>query len=63
MKENSWVLARYGAICQQNGLVPVIEPEVRPYNLNPNQESMSGPVHVIQPLLEALDDQALKPKP
>lgn len=28
MQENSWALARYGAICQENGLVPIIEPEV-----------------------------------
>jgi len=28
MRENAWALARYGAICQQNGLVPIIEPEV-----------------------------------
>mmetsp|Transcript_43814 Transcript_43814/g.105942 ORF Transcript_43814/g.105942 Transcript_43814/m.105942 type:complete len:352 (+) Transcript_43814:44-1099(+) len=27
-RENSWTLARCGAICQQNGLVPIIEPEV-----------------------------------
>eukprot|EP00286_Rhodomonas_abbreviata_P025773 CAMPEP_0181310752 /NCGR_PEP_ID=MMETSP1101-20121128/12760_1 /TAXON_ID=46948 /ORGANISM="Rhodomonas abbreviata, Strain Caron Lab Isolate" /LENGTH=355 /DNA_ID=CAMNT_0023417415 /DNA_START=8 /DNA_END=1075 /DNA_ORIENTATION=- len=26
--ENAWALARYGAICQDNGLVPIIEPEI-----------------------------------
>jgi fructose-bisphosphate aldolase class I len=26
--ENAWALARYGAICQANGLVPIIEPEI-----------------------------------
>ena len=26
--ENTWGLARYGAICQANGLVPIIEPEI-----------------------------------
>ncbi|CAL8107792.1 unnamed protein product [Calicophoron daubneyi] len=30
MIENSNVLARYASICQQNGLVPIIEPEVLP---------------------------------
>lgn len=28
MKENANVLARYATICQQNGLVPIVEPEV-----------------------------------
>ncbi|KAF6016512.1 hypothetical protein EB796_025179 [Bugula neritina] len=28
MKENANVLARYASICQQNGLVPIVEPEV-----------------------------------
>lgn len=26
--ENAWVLARYASICQQNGLVPIVEPEI-----------------------------------
>jgi fructose-bisphosphate aldolase class I len=26
--ENAWVLARYAAICQENGLCPIVEPEV-----------------------------------
>jgi len=30
MLENATVLARYASICQQNGLVPIIEPEVLP---------------------------------
>lgn len=30
MKENANVLARYASICQQNGLVPIVEPEVLP---------------------------------
>ena len=28
MKENANVLARYATICQQNGLVPIVEPEI-----------------------------------
>ena len=28
--ENCNVLARYASICQQNGLVPIVEPEVLP---------------------------------
>lgn len=28
IKENAWGLARYAAICQQNGLVPIVEPEI-----------------------------------
>jgi len=26
--ENAWGLARYAAICQANGLVPIVEPEI-----------------------------------
>lgn len=26
--ENAWGLARYAKICQSNGLVPIVEPEV-----------------------------------
>jgi fructose-bisphosphate aldolase class I len=28
IQENAWGLARYAAICQENGLVPIVEPEV-----------------------------------
>jgi len=28
IKETAHSLARYGSICQQNGLVPIIEPEI-----------------------------------
>jgi len=28
IKENAWTLARYAAICQENGLVPIVEPEI-----------------------------------
>merc|ERR1712160_49215 len=28
VRENAHALARYGSICQQNGLVPIIEPEI-----------------------------------
>lgn len=28
MKETAWGLARYAGICQENGLVPIIEPEI-----------------------------------
>jgi len=28
IQENAWGLARYAAICQANGLVPIVEPEV-----------------------------------
>lgn len=30
MLENANVLARYASICQQSGLVPIVEPEVLP---------------------------------
>lgn len=28
VKETAWGLARYAGICQENGLVPIIEPEI-----------------------------------
>lgn len=28
VKENAWGLARYAVICQANGLVPIVEPEI-----------------------------------
>ncbi len=28
IEENAWGLARYAAICQENGLVPIVEPEI-----------------------------------
>lgn len=28
IQENAWGLARYAAICQMNGLVPIVEPEI-----------------------------------
>jgi len=28
IRETAKSLARYGSICQQNGLVPIIEPEI-----------------------------------
>lgn len=28
IQENAWGLARYAAICQDNGLVPIVEPEI-----------------------------------
>eukprot|EP01083_Nonionella_stella_P053293 141001_1 len=28
IRENAWGLARYAAICQANGLVPIVEPEI-----------------------------------
>ena len=29
--ENANVLAHYASICQQNGIVPIVEPEILPY--------------------------------
>merc|ERR1712119_179231 len=30
INENANVLARYASICQQNGIVPIVEPEILP---------------------------------
>ena len=40
IKENAWGLARYAAICQSQGLVPIVEPEILmdgPHSLKINQ--------------------------
>ena len=40
IKENAWGLARYAAICQSKGLVPIVEPEILmdgPHSLRINQ--------------------------
>jgi len=40
IKENAWGLARYAAICQNKGLVPIVEPEILmdgPHSLKINQ--------------------------
>jgi len=40
IKENAWGLARYAAICQSKGLVPIVEPEILmdgPHSLKINQ--------------------------
>lgn len=28
VQENAWTLAKYAAICQANGLAPIVEPEI-----------------------------------
>eukprot|EP00128_Syssomonas_multiformis_P014236 Colp12_sorted_trinity150504_noHs@3626 len=49
IQENAKVLARYGTICQQNGLVPIIEPEI----LMDGDHDLTVAVNVTQRVLAA----------
>lgn len=48
--ENAWGLARYAAICQQNGLVPIVEPEI----LNDGTHSIEVSQKVTEKVLSAV---------
>ena len=50
MFENANVLARYASICQQAGLVPIVEPEVLPdgeHDLDTSRRVSSGLLEVV----------------
>jgi len=47
MQENAWGLARYAAICQENGLVPIVEPEI----LSDGSHSIDKCLHITTKVL------------
>ncbi len=57
--ENAHGLARYAAICQENGLVPIIEPEVLPDGPHTIEECARATQRVRRPLLLACLIQTL----
>jgi len=68
MLENANVLARYASICQQNGLVPIVEPEVLPdgdHNLdmaqNVTEEVLSHTYRMLNEHNVFLEGTLLKP--
>ncbi|KAA0197590.1 Fructose-bisphosphate aldolase, partial [Fasciolopsis buskii] len=56
MMENANVLARYASICQQNGLVPIVEPEVLPDGDHDLAEAQKATEQVLAFTYKALMD-------
>ncbi|KAL3857422.1 hypothetical protein ACJMK2_012095 [Sinanodonta woodiana] len=56
MMENANVLARYASICQQNGLVPIVEPEVLPDGIHELEEAQKVTEMVLAFQYKALAD-------
>ncbi|OON18662.1 fructose-bisphosphate aldolase class-I [Opisthorchis viverrini] len=56
MMENANVLARYASICQQNGLVPIVEPEVLPDGDHDLATAQKVTEHVLSFTYKALMD-------
>jgi len=54
--ENAHGLARYAAICQENGLVPIVEPEVLMDGTHSIEVSASVTEHVLAVVFKALHD-------
>lgn len=56
MWENANVLARYASICQQNGLVPIVEPEILPDGTHDLQQSQYVTEKVLAHTYKLLSD-------
>lgn len=54
--ENANVLARYATICQQNGLVPIVEPEILPDGDHDLERSQKVTEKVLAAVYKALSD-------
>lgn len=57
IQENAWTLARYAAICQQNGLVPIVEPEILADGTHTIERSEEVTERVLSVVFKALADQ------
>jgi len=57
IREVAWALARYAAICQENGLVPIVEPEVLPDGDHSIERTQWVTEKVIAACYKALSDQ------
>jgi len=57
IQENAWGLARYASICQENGLVPIVEPEVLMDGTHTLERCESVTEHVLAVVFKALHDQ------
>jgi len=56
MLENANVLARYATICQQNGLVPIVEPEILPDGDHSLEQCQAATEKVLAAVYKALSD-------
>lgn len=56
IQENAWGLARYAAICQENGLVPIVEPEILVDGEHDIQTSQAVTEKVLKVVFKALCD-------
>lgn len=56
MRDNAEVLARYASICQQNGLVPIVEPEILTDGSHGLQQCLYATEKVLSAVYKALND-------
>lgn len=59
IQETAWTLARYGSICQDNGLVPIIEPEILQDGAHSIEECAAVSERVFAAVMKAMLDQKL----
>jgi len=59
VKEQAWGLARYAAICQANGLVPIVEPEVLMDGPHDIEYCARVSEHVFAAVVKALHDNGV----
>jgi len=59
IQETAWTLARYGSICQDNGLVPIIEPEILQDGAHTIEECAAVSERVLAAVMKAMLDQRL----
>lgn len=59
MQETAHTLARYGSICQDNGLVPIIEPEILTDGNHDIEECARVSEVVFRTVMQALNDHGL----
>ncbi|KRX09161.1 hypothetical protein PPERSA_08877 [Pseudocohnilembus persalinus] len=57
IQENAWGLARYAAICQENGLVPIVEPEILVDGTHSIEQSQKVTEKVLSAVFRALQQQ------
>jgi len=56
VQANAFTLARYAVICQQNGLVPIVEPEVLMDGSHDLERALEVTTHVLATVYKALHD-------
>lgn len=57
IQENAWGLARYASICQENGLVPIVEPEILGDGDHSIEVCQKVTERVLSAVFKALQDQ------